>query len=137
MPVVTTIYSSAWTNCSATYIRTADSTSNYYFEAIEIFVSTAGTYILSSNSSLDTYGYIYNNTFNTSNPAANLFSQDDDSAGNRQFKMAVYLRPDFMTYVLVATTHSAGMTGSFSIIASGPTKVILLRKNIITTTSKD
>jgi hypothetical protein len=72
---------------------------------------------------MDTYGYIYQGNFYPNNPTTNLIQQNDDSAGNLQFRLTGSFRSD-ITYVLVFTTYNGGITGSFSIVASGPDNVI-------------
>ena len=64
------------------------------------------------------YGYLYNNSFDTSNSSLNLLAQDDDSGGNAQFRLNVTLRAN-QKYILVVTTYLQSVTGSFSITGSG------------------
>jgi hypothetical protein len=135
-------YSSALTLGSGTFSRAGGSGSNYYYEAIQINVNTTGIYTFISQSNtresnmdttdtstfvsqgyMDTYGYIYQDSFYPSNPAVNSLQQDDDNAGHLQFRLTVSCRAD-ITYVLVFTTFSGGVTGPFSIMASGPDNVI-------------
>jgi hypothetical protein len=141
-------YSGELTVNSGMFSRTGSSESNFYYEAIQINVLTTGVYRISSQSNtsesymdvtnayeftsegynitqvdMDTFGYIYQNSFNPSNPSMNLIAQDDDSAGNRQFAVTLSLRSD-VTYVLVFTTYYPSMTGPFLIVTSGPNNVI-------------
>jgi hypothetical protein len=81
---------------------------------------------------MDTYGYLYNDPFNPSYPSQNMIASDDDSNGNLQFRITRSLQAGY-TYVLVVTTSSATVTGSFWITADGPAPVGL---SSITTTSK-
>lgn len=95
----------------------------YYYEAIEIRVNTTGTYTFNTSSSIpDTYGYLYQGNFYPSYPQYNIVVQDDDSAGNNQFKLVATLRSD-LTYILVFTTYQQSTTGTFEIVASGPDNV--------------
>ncbi len=48
-----------------------------------------------------------------------MIASDDDGGGDRQFRISRYLQSG-RTYILVVTTHSGGITGSFSITATGP-----------------
>jgi hypothetical protein len=41
-----------------------------------------GTYTFTSDSSVDTYGCLYNDSIDPSNPTENLIKCDDDAAGN-------------------------------------------------------
>jgi hypothetical protein len=118
------MYSSALTTNSQKYGRTGCKLSDYYYETIQVNVVTTDWYSLSSNSSLDTYGCLYEDHFNPFNPLENLISLNDQSCGNNQFKLVAYLQSN-TTYVLVVTTFLTNKTGQFSIFASGPNKVTL------------
>ena len=72
---------------------------------------------------MDTYGYIYNNSFVPVAPFENLMASDDDSAGNLQFGFYVELDTS-TTYFLVITTYNQMMTGTFSIIATGLASIV-------------
>jgi hypothetical protein len=85
-------------------------------------VVTSGTYHITSKSHVDTYGYIYNNSFNGLDPRKNLLAENNDGCGKKQFKLKVDLQSG-RTYVLVTTTNLPGVTGDFSIVVSGPTSV--------------
>lgn len=127
-------YTSGLTTNSSMFTRINGAT-NYYYEAIRVIVYISGTYNFISSSNLNTYGYLYVNNFNTSNLNLNLVAQDDDNGGNLQFRFTAFLQPN-VTYILVVTTYSPGVTGSFSIIASGALTVSLNRTSttIVTTT---
>jgi hypothetical protein len=112
-------YSSAWTTESQSYCRTSCEVSYYYYyEAIQVRVGTHGTFSLTSKSSIDTYGYLYNSSFDSFSPSLNLLLQDDEGGNNGQFKLTCFLEPDVI-YILVATTFYPNATGLFSISASG------------------
>ena len=116
-------YSSAWTIESQSYCRTSCAVSqNYYYEAIEVRVGAHGTFSLASKSRVDTYGYLYNSSFDPFSPSLNLLLQDDESGYNRQFKLTFVFEPDLI-YILVVTTFNSNTTGSFSISGSGPGSV--------------
>ena len=68
---------------------------------------------------MDTYGCFYNNPVVSSNLTQNLIACDDDSGGNRQFQINVTLQYQGV-YILIVTTYSSNVTGSFSIRAVGP-----------------
>ena len=118
-----TNYSSVLTNTSATY-RRAGSGTNYlhYYEALKITVYTAGNYTIRSSSRLDTFGYLYNNTFDPTYPSRNMLQYDDQSAWAYQFLLSMYLQT-LTNYIVVATTYDALATGSFSILVQGPATV--------------
>jgi hypothetical protein len=66
-----------------------------------------------------------------------LIASDDDGAGDRQFQISLYLQSG-RTYILVVTTLSTSITGSFSVRVVGPASVSLFeitpttRKSITT-----
>lgn len=91
----------------------------FYYQAIEITVSTAGYYTLLCNSAMDTYGYLYNNSFNYLLPDLDILSSDDDSGGNHQFMFTIPLQ-SLLKYILVVTTLGEEVIGTFSLIATGP-----------------
>ncbi len=112
-------YSSALTNASQTFCRTGFcSRSSYYYQALLINVSRAAYYNILCNSSMDTYGYIYKNSFNPAAPSANLISYNDDDGGNDQFLLSLYI-DTVAKYILVVTTNRISVMGKFSIIATG------------------
>jgi hypothetical protein len=119
-----TNYSSALTNTSATYSRDGYSR-NYYYEAIQINVSTTGNYTIKSNSAIDTYGYLYENNVT----ASNILAFNDDSDDTVQFTITYTLQAG-RTYIVIFTTYDPGVTGSFSLIVSGPARVSLVRINL-------
>lgn len=72
-------YSSALTKNSPTFTRYgADGI--YYYEAIIINVSINGFYSFKSDSTIDSYGYLYAKNFNPVSPSHNLLEEDDDGA---------------------------------------------------------
>jgi hypothetical protein len=113
-----------WTNGSSKFGITNTSISSYYYVAFEINVVVASNYSFSTESKINTYGYIYNNTFHPDNPSLNLLKEDGNSGGNGQFKLTVFLQP-WISYILVVTTSSYNATDRFLIVASGPTTVAL------------
>jgi hypothetical protein len=127
--VLVSNYSSALTSEDGSYGRPGGSSSGHYYEAIQIIADTTGTYIITSSSGIDTHGFLYNGTFSASNPSTNLILRDDDSGGNGQFKLTAVLQAG-VPYTVVISTHSAGSTGIFSVIATGPGNVSLNRINV-------
>ncbi|CAF4171318.1 unnamed protein product, partial [Adineta steineri] len=82
-------------------------------------IATTGLYTIVSNSTMDTYGYLYNDTLNPSFPDQNLMLSDNDAGSNSQFMLIITLQA-MKQYTLVVTTYWAITTGTFSIIALGP-----------------
>lgn len=72
---------------------------------------------------MDTYGYIYKNSFNPTNSLVNLLAEDDQSYHNDQFKLVTPLQIN-TTYILVVTTYSPKVIGMFSVLVIGPNKVM-------------
>ncbi len=113
-----------WINSSSTFGIINTSISNYHYAAFEINVVVASNYSFSSESNIDTYGYIYNDTFHPDNPSLNLLKEDDNSGGNGQFKLTVFLQ-SWASYILIVKTFSPNVTSEFLIVASGLTKIAL------------
>ncbi len=77
--------------------------SSCYYQTIQISVIATGFYHISSQSIIDTYGYIYQDSFDPFNPSVNLILENDQSCPDEQFKLTVNLQVD-IKYILVVTT---------------------------------
>lgn len=121
-PSIRSTYYSELTDHSQMYRRPNEAVSEYYYAAIEVRVTTAGDYSITSTSNVDTYGLIYSNNFDPTNPEQNLLAQNDDGDGSGQFKLTVSLQ-SWNRYILVTTTFKPNVTGRFGIQASGPGSV--------------
>ena len=97
----------------------------YYYQALRVTVRVNGTYMFISNSSIDMFGYLYNNSVDPSEPTQNMLMFNDDSAGGRQFRITVNLTSE-SSYVLIVTTFWPSTSGSFSITAFGPSSISLI-----------
>lgn len=115
--IVRWAYSSAITTNSGSYSPTGCSVVNYY-EALELNNSKLGTYRFSSNSTIGLRGSIYLTSFDPLYPSSNLLAEKSGELG---FQLNVPLVDS--TYILVVTSRIAGQTGSFSIVAYGPSKI--------------
>ncbi|CAF3747059.1 unnamed protein product [Rotaria magnacalcarata] len=73
-------YSSSFTANSPTYCRITCTNGQFYYNILTVSVTKAGKYKFTSESNIDTYGYIYNSSFNPANPRLNLLAEDNDSA---------------------------------------------------------
>lgn len=121
--VVHSTYSSALTENHPTYHEEGSSASqNFFYETIKITVNTAGYYAFRSDSTMDTYGYLYNNSFDPIFLDINRLYSDDSEGGNDQFLLSGILHR-MNDYIVVATTNSPLVTGLFSILAIGPDSV--------------
>ncbi|CAF4609234.1 unnamed protein product, partial [Rotaria socialis] len=103
----------------------------FYFEAIAVTPKRSGNYTFTSNSTIDSYGYLYTNPFDPLNTTSNLLVHADDNENETsdQFSLTCILQAG-TSYTLIFTTFEAGVTGLFSVVAVGPGRVSLLRKNI-------
>ncbi|CAF1358196.1 unnamed protein product [Adineta steineri] len=115
--VVQTIYISELTTNSSTYLLSCSSSSSYY-KAIQVNVRRSGFYTFFSNSNMDTYGVIYKDYFDPSDPMKNRLLENDHGCGQDQFRFTIALETN-VTYILVATTFNSNITGAFSIFVSG------------------
>lgn len=119
------IYSSILTSNSPTYMHPNSYGTNYY-DALQMNVTETGTYAIFSKSTINLYGFLYNNTFIPYDPTANLIIGNNDGCSYEQFLLTLILHAH-MTYELVITTWDPIVIGSFSITISGPNDVFLNR----------
>ena len=110
------------TSQSRKFIRPGRSSRNYYYNPIEFRTYTTSSYTITSRSSLNTYGCVYNDSFNSSHPLTNLIVCDDDSAGDLQFLIRCGFQSN-RKYILVVTTSTTDSTGSYSIVVTGAASV--------------
>jgi hypothetical protein len=100
---------------------------NFYYETFEVKVPEIRYYTIQSSSDIDTYGYIYENTFNPLNTTENLLTSDDNGGGfDGQFRFEIPLYVD-TTYILVVTTFSPKHIGEIQINLLGLTNVTVKR----------
>ena len=91
--------------------------SNYkYYELIQIRVNISGEYYIRSNSSMDTYGCIYDEV-NNSPDFTDATMCNDDYVGN-QFQLNIYLEAG-VSYILEFTTYSSKITGPYTVEVYG------------------
>jgi hypothetical protein len=95
-----------------------------YYETLRMNVVKSGSYVLWSESNINTYGYIYTNNFDPLKPSENLLLEHNGSCNQDQFKLIIDLKNDTQ-YVLVVTTHRPYTIGSFSVFVSGPDNLSL------------
>jgi hypothetical protein len=104
LPFTTSTYSSTLTANSTFFTRfNGTRGSLYYYQAIQMNFSTNGVYRISSNSTMNTIGYIYNNSFDLWSPGSNLLAWNDDGAHNSQFEIQLNFNGT-SKYILVFTT---------------------------------
>lgn len=102
-----------------------------YYEVIQVNVLIEDTYSFKSESSFNTYGYIYKYSFDPSNLKWNLIWENDDRGGNEQFKLKICLWPDITYFLIVTSIGDVMSVGEFSIVASGPALVNFNRTFVI------
>jgi len=126
-------YSSSLDMNSSTFTRNGGA-GTFYFEAIHVTPKRTGNYTFRSYSTIDSYGYLYMNSFDPSNVTSNLltYADDDENGTSDQFFISYTLQAG-TTYILIFTTFDNGLTGPFSIVALGPAKVSFLRSNVMPT----
>ena len=122
---IATSYSSALTNGSASSPLNGVNTT-YYYQAIQVNASITGNYTFTSSSLIDTYGYLYINSFDPLNYRNNLLAADDDTGGSNQFQITFLLQARSI-YVLVFTTYNQRQTAPFTLTVRGPAQVTLIR----------
>jgi hypothetical protein len=133
---IRTTYSSILWSASPTFVRpNGNSGRYYYYEAINVNTYTSGTYAFKSSSDIDTYGCLYQGSFNPLYPIRNMIACDDDSGGDRQFQITSGLL-NAQAYILVVTTYSASITGSYQVTAVGPATVYMSSVTPSTTSSR-
>jgi hypothetical protein len=123
------------TTNNPTYDRFGGST-KYYYEAIKISVPVTDGYYIGSNSTINTYGYLYLNSFNPLNIAENLITGDDDKGGDSQFLIEMELIST-KTYILVVITYEQNVTGPFTVVTLGSKGVNITSMNNISLSSTD
>ncbi|CAF4383203.1 unnamed protein product [Rotaria magnacalcarata] len=128
-------YSGVLTTSSFTFTRNGRS-GTFYFEALEVTPKRTGNYTFTSNSTIDSYGYLYANNFNPLNITSNLLTHADDNGDETsdQFSLTYTLQAD-TSYTLVFTTFDPDLTGPFSIFTMGPSRISLRRLSILSTFS--
>ena len=125
-------YQGSLSNSSAVYGGVTQSTTNYTYEAIQVYTNRTGTYTFTgtSGNNLQLYGYLYNGTFIPTNPQTNLITKSDNASGSSfQFNLTSAIT-SFTEYILVVTSANQTSTGSFNINASGPGTILFTRRNV-------
>ncbi|CAF4431434.1 unnamed protein product, partial [Rotaria socialis] len=123
-PGIQSSYSGALTKKSSSFMRPKQRRYGFYFLAIEVTISSSGIYTIVCESSIDTYGCLYNESFLPNNPNSKLIATDDDSGSKKNFKLVANLTTT-ESLILVVTTYNAEQTGAFKVIVYGPEKAIL------------
>lgn len=104
----------------------------YYYEDIQLNISLSGNYLFAcdtgSGTDFITYAYLYNTTFDPTNPRTNLLLENTNYLDGKQCEFNIYL--DSLTeYTLVITTYVNKAKGLFSVVATGPSLIHFSRLN--------
>ncbi|CAF1193465.1 unnamed protein product [Adineta steineri] len=118
------IYSSQLPMNDQVFTRSGCQMFNYYYEAVKINVIESGYYIFTSNSTMNTYGFMYENDFNVFRHRKNLLLEDNTNGCNGQFKISIQLHTN-TTYVFLVTTYHPNVTGNYSLLVFGPNNITL------------
>ncbi|CAF1124491.1 unnamed protein product [Adineta ricciae] len=132
--IITSTYSALLTANSPQYARVNGTSSNYYYETVQLRITTPGIYNIKGSSSLDSYGFLYTGTFDPVNPSVNLFLQNDDGSGDGQFSFNINFGSAY-TLTIVVTTYNANLTGPISVIVTGPASATFARLSSYITTA--
>ena len=132
-PVVQLNYSSELNNKSSKHTSFNCRQLDHYYEAFEINVSTSGFYMFSSESSLNTIGYLYEHQFNPYDSIDNSLAQSDDFCYDGQLEIIAYLKFD-ISYILIVTTQYAYVNrqGPFSLFVKGPNEIKIKQMSMYT-----
>jgi hypothetical protein len=107
---------------SQTYGRLQCKPSNYYYEAIQVNVITAGSYTMLGTNNVNTYGCLYKDYFNPFDPSNNFLSCSNYECTDLEFRLVTYLESN-ATYVLVVATDHWKLGGTFTINTTGANTV--------------
>ncbi len=104
---VTTYVSSGVTAYYKTFTFVAPASGNTSFEIIAAALTGADPY--------DTYMSLYQTSFTAASPATNFLIGDDDSGALTYSSKLAYNLVAGTTYIIVVSTYSSGVTGTFTI----------------------
>jgi hypothetical protein len=104
---------------SAVYVRQICLSREYFYKLLVFTVPVEGTYRFWSNSTVDTFGYLYHYSFHPVDPSRNHIVSNHGGCKAGQFLIHHRLKSN-TTYMLVVTTYWGDETGHFSITSAGP-----------------
>ncbi|CAF1452319.1 unnamed protein product [Adineta steineri] len=109
-------------SCSSSTFSRWGSTNDhgcYFYQANRIEISMNGFYTFFDNSSMDTVGYLYSDSFDPSRPYQNLITSNHGDFNYLHLGIS-YTLQSTGSYILVVTTRRENVQGSFQITAVGP-----------------
>ena len=80
---------------------------------------------LKSESSIDTFAYLYQTNFDPTSSLGYLVAYDDEGIGNGQFQLSFSLNGGEV-YYLVVTTKIPDVTGSFKVVSGALASTVLV-----------
>ena len=126
-------YSSELNNKSSKHTSFNCRPLDHYYEALEINVNTSGFYMFSTESSLNTIGYLYEHEFNPYDSIDNSLARSHDFCDDNQLRITAYLKLN-ITYILIITTDYAyaNEQGPFSVFVKGPDAIEIKQMSMYT-----
>lgn len=123
--VLLAIFNGSLTSSSTNYSKTGVGSTDYYYQAMHVTNYIRGMYTFRSDSTMNSYGALYDGDFDPRNPGQNKIESDDYSAGNQQFLIAHFLETN-MTYTLIYSTQLEKVTGDYKIVSTGAGSLTLV-----------
>ncbi|CAF1649315.1 unnamed protein product [Rotaria magnacalcarata] len=95
----------------------------HFYQVIALNVSMDDKYTIQCHSCMDTYGYLFNTTFDPTDTTKNLVEEGDDYGSSTDIFLTVTLQRS-IRYILVSTTYSLSVLGPFSITSTGLVPIV-------------
>ena len=111
------------------YESCSSSGPQYYYEPIQVSVSTTTNVTFTCNSTTFIHGHLYEAAFNPNHPQRYLLVGTGYSSAQQRFNVTRRLVAS-KVYILVITTYFQRDTGSFWVIASSPVVVNMTRMSM-------
>ena len=92
----------------------------FYYALFRVHVPTAGLYTFRSKSSSDSYGCLYIDQFDASDPELNLIAFNDDYGRDLNFRLSADLIVGTSYYLVLTWFKSYTSDGSAMVYVSGP-----------------
>lgn len=123
-------YSSSLRVTNPTFSRPHGRGTLFYYQLFQINVPQYGAYAFETSSSVDTFRYLYSNTFDPSSPTSNLLTFNDDALQENQCLVQAVLSTED-TYYAVITTYLPDVLGNITMDTSGSADI-----DVVTLTSE-
>jgi hypothetical protein len=124
------VYSSVLRSHSLKYCRSGNCVvPDHFYELVDMTVAIDGYFQITSDSVMDTVGYLYSGSVDPSDLEMNMISFDEDGGRNHQFMIVIYLEA-MKKYTLLFTTKYAYGFGAYSIIVTGLSAVTIATRNL-------